>query len=271
MKQIAWQQIASIGNIILIFISFLIVPIPAFSQSFNRDSGSAKKTQPSSSDLPTLPENGAPTGRREGGASRNGCPTLNQKLTAIVPGTEELGRGLGSSSKLATTISEYPTFWVYLPQLTPEITLGEFIIQDEVGKDIYRQSINLPQDAGVIGVKPPSSPEYALALNQKYHWYFRVFCDSSPTQAEYIYVDSWIQRVSFGSTVDSELKAQKPANYLDYVDRDLWYDSLTNLALLRDRNPQNSQYKDDWTSLLQLLGLENLAPEPILFHYDRES
>ena len=264
MKQMAWQQTASICNIILIFTSFLIVPTPALAQSPSRGSDSPQK-KPSSSNLPTLPETGAPTGRREGGASRNGCPTLNRKLTAIVPGIKEPGRESGFSSRLATTISEYPTFWVYLPQLTPEISSGEFIIQDEAGKDIYRQSMNLPKKAGVIGVKPPSSPEYALALEQKYHWYFRVFCDPSQTQAEYIYVDSWIQKVSFGSTVDSELKAQKPANYLDYVDRDLWYDALTHLATLRQNEPKNHNYQQEWANLLKLLDLENLAQEPILF------
>ena len=41
---------------------------------------------------PKFPDNGAPTGRRRGGTSRDGCPTLSKPVTALVPGEETLGK-----------------------------------------------------------------------------------------------------------------------------------------------------------------------------------
>ncbi len=58
-----------------------------------------------------FPDDGDPTGRRQGGASRGGdCPNFKMPLTALVPGEEA-----DNKSFLGTTISEYPSFWVYLP------------------------------------------------------------------------------------------------------------------------------------------------------------
>jgi hypothetical protein len=271
-KRLVLQQLSLISTATLIFFNFFVVSTAAYSQSLtkNNNSNSGQQNKTSPNNLPELPENGSPTGRREGGASRNSCPILSTNLTAIVPGVKEGKEKSSSKSFLAATISEYPTFWVYIPSLTQRTLLGEFIIQNEVGEDIYRQSLTLPKKAGIVGVKAPSVPQYALTLDQKYHWYFRVFCDRRKTQSEYIYVDAWIQRVSLGSQVDTQLTTNKPENYLDFVDYDIWYDGLTNLAMLRDRDPQNNQYKNDWTNLLQLLGLENLAQEAVLFRYDRE-
>jgi hypothetical protein len=264
-KRLALQQLSLTSTVVLTIFSFILAPTAGYSQSSNKSNNSEQKTQTPSNKLPRLPENGAPTGRREGGASRNGCPILNTNLTAIVPGAKEMEKESSSKSFLATTISEHPTFWVYIPNLPQKSPLGEFIIQNEAGEDIYRKSLTLPKNGGIVGVKAPSATQYALAVDQKYHWYFRVFCDRSKTQPEYIYVDSWIQRVSFSPTVDTQLKTDKPENYLDYVDRDIWYDALTNLASLRNREPQNKAYKNDWTSLLEILDLENLAQEAIVW------
>ena len=270
-KRLTLQRLHSISTATLLFLSFIIAPTPGYSQSSNQSNDSTQETQEPADRLPRLPETGSPTGRREGGASRNGCPILKTNLTAIVPGSKETGKKSSSDSFLATTISEHPTFWVYIPDLPQKKPLGEFIIQNEAGEDIYRKSLTLPKNPGIIGVQAPSTPEYALALDQKYHWYFRVFCDRSQTQPEYIYVDSWIQRVSFSPTVDRELKSDRPENYLEYVDRNIWYDALTNLAALRKREPQNKNYQSEWISLLKILGLENLRQEAILFDYQQKS
>ena len=270
-KRLVLQQLSLISTATLIFFNFF-VSTAVYSQSLtkNNNSNSDQKNKTPPNKLPELPEDGSPTGRRQGGASRNSCPILSTNLTAIVPGAKEGKEKSSSKSFLAATISEYPTFWVYIPSLAQRTPLGEFIIQNEAGEDIYRQSLTLPKNAGIVGVKAPSVPQYALTLDQKYHWYFRVFCDRQETQSEYIYVDAWIQRVSLGTKVDTQLTTNKPENYGDFVDYDIWYDGLTNLASLREREPQNKDYQSEWANLLEILGLGNLTQAPLLFYYNND-
>jgi hypothetical protein len=44
----------------------------------------------------------------------------------------------------------------------------------------------------------------------------------------------------------------------------LWYDELTNLAKRYLSEPQNPEVKKAWTQLLQSVGLEGLAQEPLI-------
>jgi hypothetical protein len=77
-------------------------------------------------------------------------------LTAIVPGKEAEkvnNSGYGSSPKFAPeiifnksesfltrTLEEYPTFWIYVPQLTNFSPKGEFILQNEQDRDVTTQA-----------------------------------------------------------------------------------------------------------------------------------
>ncbi|MCC5606523.1 DUF928 domain-containing protein [Nostoc sp. CHAB 5834] len=48
------------------------------------------------------------------------------------------------------TVSGYPTFWVYLLYLLTNLCTGEFVFQDEKGKDIYRTALRLAEKSGVM-------------------------------------------------------------------------------------------------------------------------
>lgn len=261
LERLVFQPLLLAKIFVSVFLSLIIYSPAGYALLSNKDNNSNSQSHESDTNgLPDLPDNGTPTGRREGGASRGSCPVLDTNLTAIVPGTKQQGQKSDSTSSLALSTAQNPTFWVYIPKMPQASALGEFVIQDEMGEDIYRQLITLPSKAGIIGVKTPETPEYALALDRKYHWYFRIFCDRSPTQSEYTYVDSWIERVD----VEAQLKTNAPKNYRAYIERDIWYDALTNLAILRDREPDNQEYQNDWANLLESIGLKNLASAPIL-------
>ncbi|NJL09662.1 MAG: DUF928 domain-containing protein [Calothrix sp. SM1_7_51] len=45
-----------------------------------------------------------------------------------------------------------------------------------------------------------------------------------------------------------------------YAANGIWFDSITLLAQLRQKNPNDSSLAADWQSLLQSIKLENLAP-----------
>jgi hypothetical protein len=227
-------------------------------QSFN-NIVSIKQNKPTDQQFP---DDGDPTGRRRGGASRRGdCPNLKTPLTALVPGEET-----NKKSFLGTTISEYPSFWVYLPQLASDIRSGEFVLQDREGNDIWRTPISLPGKPGAISVKLPQNPQYALKPNLKYHWYFNVYCN--PTQKSSVYfVDAWVRRVTLTPELQQQLNKAKSQKYKVYIANNIWYDAITNLGELRRNNPGVGAFVEDWAKLLKSVNLSELTSAPIVQIY----
>ena len=206
---------------------------------------------------------GAPTRRSHAGS--RGCRDLSQQhlstktkfLTALAPiyqtkDSESVVWGL-------TTV-EHPHFWFYVPyQLTSNHAV-EFVLQDDRGNYIYRTKFSgtgtLP---GILSVQLPSN--VSLQTEQNYSWHFLIYCDS-PTPSSY--VNGLIRRVEL-SRLESQLNSLTPQERaILYADEGIWSDALTELAQLRRVAPQNERLMDDWVSLLQSVGLEELALEPLI-------
>lgn len=212
-----------------------------------------------------FPDNGEPKGRRRGGTSRReGCPNLKTPITALVPGQET-----NNESFLASTVAEYPMFWVYVPDLPAFIRSGEFVLQDKEGNDVYRTQIALPGKQGVVGISIPQNPQYGLKQNMKYHWFFRVYCGEPQNKPEYFFVDAWLQRVALPNNLLQQLNKAKPRQYTIYAANNLWYDALTSLAELRSaaRKQEARSLAQDWTELFKSVGLPELASAPIVQSY----
>ena len=207
-----------------------------------------------------FPDNGEPKGRRRGGTSRrDGCPKLKTPITALVPGEEN-----NHKSFLASTVAEYPTFWVYVPELPSNLRSGEFVLQDEEGNDIFRTLISLPETSAALALRLPPNRQYALKQDLKYHWYFRLYCGQPQNQPEYFYVDAWVRRVSLTPELQKQLGKAKPRDYTAYAANNIWYDAVTNLAELRRTNPGDRVLGEEWTKLFKAVGLEELAQAPIV-------
>lgn len=254
----------------LVFVSFTNFPQEVRSQLPEFVSNSANSSPIQLTQKLRLPDNGTPTGRRRGGTSRDGCPALNTPITAVVPGEETLGEVTGenstktnSKSFLAKTIADYPTFWVYVPQLPTNLRTGEFVLQDNQGNDVYRTPITLSGKSGLISISLPANPQYSLKADNNYHWYFKVYCDASLKISEYFYVDAWVQKVALTPDLENQLNMAKTGKYLVYAENNFWYDAITNLVELRRADAENVKLKDDWVKLLKSVGLEDIAQVPI--------
>jgi hypothetical protein len=182
----------------------------------------------------------------------------------LVPGEEA-----SNKSFLASTTAEYPTFWVYIPDLPPNVSYGEFVLQDEEGNDVWRTTITLQGMAGARAINLPPNPQYALKQNSKYNWYFKVYCGQAQNQRQYFYVNAWVQRVALTSNLQQQLKTAKPREYTAYGANDIWYDAVTNLAELCRTNPNDRLLAEDWTKLLTSVGLKELAGAPIVQIYSQ--
>jgi hypothetical protein len=112
---------------------------------------------------------------------RGGCASSSQlSLTALVP-----------KNKIGRTVSDYPTFFFYLPQTDAE--LAEFILEDESGNQIYQQDLTIKNLSGVIGVSIPANTNVPpLEVGKKYTWKFSLVCDPEDRSSDQV------ERVLYG-------------------------------------------------------------------------
>lgn len=228
---------------------------------------------------PQFPDRGIPTGRRRGGTSRSECPGADKVVTAIVPG-KELAKISNShqsdsfkfaphstfensESFLTQTLEEYPSFWLYVPQAPNLASRGEFILQDDRDRDIYRGSFKLPNKSGILKIQLPAKRQNALKVGQKYHWYVKVFCNGE-REGEYIFVDAWIERATLTPKIEQQLRDKNTSEYQVYVDNNIWHDAIDNLAEIRQTNSHNNLELDRWNQLLSNLGLSDLMDKKML-------
>ena len=256
--------------LLLIFLGLINVNCLSWAQTKPKQSNTtptseAQLNQPSQ--LPKLPPRGAPIGRRRGGTSRNNCPSLNPPLTALVPGSETDKELDSSNSYLAYTVSENPTFWLHIPKLPEQARTGEFILQTEAGEDLKRSQIELPATEGAIGITLPPNSKHSLAIGQKYHWYFKIYCGEATPQGDYSFVDAWIERIPVSPELKTQLKTTNQAEYQVYRDRNVWYDALTSLGHRLKTNSNNNQLKTNWVDLLKSVNLSSPENLPVIKIY----
>ncbi|MBN4003261.1 MAG: DUF928 domain-containing protein [Nostoc sp. LPT] len=254
--------------IYLVFIGLMSYSQSVQAQLTNSIPNTVKNSPSQSFEQPKLPRNGAPTGRRRAGAGRSpDCPSNLTQLTALVPGD-------AGESVLASTVAENPTFWFYIPQLPQTTRSGEFVLQEVLdGKDVkrvYQKPLSLSGKSGIVSITLPAQPQYFLKVDKKYHWYFHIYCGDIEKTSDNFYVDGFVQRQVLTEALNSQLKLAKPKEYIVYSANNIWYDALTNLGQQRRINPQNATLNQDWVDLLNVVGLQDIAKEPIVQDYNLE-
>ncbi|MEG4486967.1 DUF928 domain-containing protein [Microcoleus sp. D2_18a_B4] len=243
-------SMAAVVSIVTLNISqFAVVGQPQIPQQPGKpstESGGPRFVQPRE-DIDELP----PT--QPGRPVRGGCASISQLgLTALVP-TNKKGR----------TVSDYPTFFFYLPQTEAES--AEFILKDESGKQIYKQDLTIRNLSGVIGVSIPANQNVPpLEVGKTYTWNFTVICDSLDRSADQIELGT-VRRVELSADIRSKLEQADPRQKtVIYAENGIWQDALSTLAAARRDQPNDTTFKADWESLLDSVTLGEIAKEPIV-------
>jgi len=263
-RNIKFANVKLAGIIFALLFGLVNYPLQVQSQVATEQNKSVvKKTKPLP-DSKTVP-NGRPQ-KRQAGARRDGCPDLSQPrpLTALVPEEEKTKKSIPD---LANTVSDYPTFWVYMPQRPESVKYGEFVLQDKENKTIYERKLTLPKESGIIGIDLPKESKYALQENNEYQWYFTLFCNEQENSSEYIYVHAWIKRIPLTSSLENQLKVLQKEDYPINESNQIWYDRLTIFAEKNLTNSNSHQGINAWIHLLKSIGLGELASAPIVMIY----
>lgn len=205
---------------------------------------------------PAPPKTGTPAGNPRPGATRPAlnCPKTPIPLTAIAANN-------GSDY----TYSEHPTFWFYIPYQAEQISHLEFLLLDDSERTtIYRTSIKLASQPGIIKITIPANPQSALAVNQTYRWRLNLDCAPDTTIEPDLVVDGWIRRVAVGDAQLNDPAKAISQRYLAYIKNSIWYDAITDLAERHFNRPEDAKLSATWTELLKELGFAEVSASPLV-------
>ena len=205
------------------------------------------------SETPTQEKAGAPDKRRSAG-SRSDCINANNRikeLTSLMPTKDNIG----------STLSASPTLFVYVPQTNNK--RGNFIVR-EGNKILSSTVVKLPSKAGIVSLTiPDNSNVSGLEMGKNYQWTFAIVCnEQNRFQDEYL--SGYVQRID-----NPELEKKIQLNPIDkrvnfYAQEGIWQETLTTLVQLRQDNPNNYTFVENWQNLLKSVGLENVATQPLI-------
>ncbi len=199
--------------------------------------------------VPNPPDQGAPSGRQRGGASRGDCVDY-QGLTALVPVVEGI--------VWSQTHSPTPEFFFHIPKaLTADIPL-ELVVQDRQDNYVFHRQFSVDTPSGILTL-PMTSEEAGLMPGETYSWTFSIYCDPARPSAS-VSVFGTIQRVA---DVPAEVPdAPPPAQRLElarqYAAAGIWHEAMG--LTLSVAEPDNADYLDTLMSLLEFAGLGDLSP-----------
>src|SRR4028118_985256 len=160
----------------------------------------------------------APTGGKREVRGNCGGDLPEVSLIALMP-----------ENKIGRTVSDYPTFFFYLPQ--PNAELAEFILEDENGNLIYEQALTIKNLSGVIGVSIPANTNVPpLEVGKKYTWVFSLVCDPEDRAADKV-ESGVVRRVELSADILRQLENAEPRRKtFIYAENGIWQDALGNLA-----------------------------------------
>ncbi len=204
------------------------------------------------------PIDGGATPSTAGGGTRGGsCISKGKSIIPLIP-----------SHSSVLTVSEYPTFYSYIPESTAKT--ASFVLQEQGQDDdaVYETTFNIPRKAGIVSVGLPKTALSPLKVGKMYHWFFLVECDPEDNLQNAI-ADGWIKRIEPSTTLLNELKKTSLRDQPRvYGKAGIWQDTLVTLAQLRRAHPDDSLIVADWEDLLTSVGLDAVAKEPLILEQE---
>ena len=213
-----------------------------------------------------FPDVVAPNRFGSGGLRGYGCPSLTMKtLTALMPTVQEQN---GFKKLYGLTTNGYPTFFFSIPEseVTKDLT-AEFTIYDESGDVIDIQSFSLQKKSGILTVQFPLEKP-PLAINQVIDWEFNLICNREDRASD-LFINGQTKRIELSPDLQQQFNKAKIAEQITlYANNGIWHDSIALLAQMRDQNPEETRWVEQWHNLLESVGLAYVADIPLIESLD---
>lgn len=220
------------------------VPVASATSAAKPSGFAAAKQRP-----PSPPATPPPNRTRSGGSlgDEKACVAGSPDLVALVPVENPV-----------LTTETHPTLLFYVPYGADQVQYGEFSVligPNEMTRHVQTR-FTLPAQPGIVSISLPASAE-SLQENTSYHWYVQLYCQGSTTAD--IQVDGWVQRVALTPERQQQIQAATP---------EIWYDAsaqvAAQLAVTQTDTALQSRLQTQWRQLLQHIGAEALASEPVV-------
>ncbi|WP_427160247.1 DUF928 domain-containing protein [Aliinostoc sp. HNIBRCY26] len=187
-----------------------------------------------------------------GGATRGTvCIQGKQLVTPLTP-----------ASKWGLTFAQRPQFFWYLPLSSAKT--AQFLLLSEADKKIlYETTLSLPNQSGIVSYNLPENAP-ALEINKTYRWLLVLVCDSEDFSTNPRF-EGLVERVQPEASLSQKL-ANADAKKLPaiYAEAGIWYEALSAIAQQRYSNPRNVHSMLGWRQLLNSVGLNAIASQPLL-------
>lgn len=211
-----------------------------------------------------------PSRQRTGGISRgpsviSDCNGESVTVTALLPQTNRQNKSVPDDKiEVEQTVSANPTILVHISPTKAKN--AEFTVLNETEEDqIHNETVSLTSNSGVVSLKVTQKQ---LKAGQLYHWAFQIHCGG--TDEANLTVDGWLQYTAPTgelANVEKQPERDRPAIY---AEKEIWTETVSSLAELRQRYPNDPEVAADWQSLLDSVGLGNIANEKLIGSLPRE-
>ena len=246
-----------------VFVALLLLPLPGNTKEERNNTNLPKNTKEETIniELPPAPDNGSPEEDFSAGGTRNN----RSRKTICGVHQQQFAYLLGNRNR-EFTADPHPTFWFYIPHKMHQAAQMSFVLTElETGKKIYERSIEKIEGSGITGVDLPREKQYALSPTVNYAWSLTVNCGEDQETA--ITLEGWLTRLAFKSNLQNQLATtDEVEKHKVYLQHNLLYDALTELAQHRIAKPNNQQTKIAWNQLLATLGWPDLIEQRAEIH-----
>jgi hypothetical protein len=204
-----------------------------------------------SSNVKFKPPNVEAPENRQGATHRGDSCAQDLSIIPLIP-----------NSNSGLTVAESPTFFAYVSHNSISV---EFNLQTEDGTDVYTTNFKVGKP-GIVGVSIPAAVnnQKSLEVGKRYQWSFSVICNPEDRAGDY-FVRGFVQRVEPGATLKSDLANPDPmAKAIAYANNGIWYETVSTLAQMLRKAPEDKVLTAEWQQLLQSQKLGDIATKPLI-------
>jgi hypothetical protein len=208
------------------------------------------------------PEGNSTPQQSTGGASRGIFATPDEAATPEIDyaASSMALMALTPQSLYGTTLSERPTFMVYVPPSDAREVV--FSLKDQEDNMHYQMRLSTSGAGGVMAVQLPADAP-ALELNKNYHWYMAVLVDGSMSPST-PFVDAWVRRIEASPELSQSLERGTVMQDAEALAKNgVWYDSAAILATLKTAEPSSQVVASNWSELLTSVGLSEVSSSAV--------
>jgi hypothetical protein len=167
---------------------------------------------------------------------------LEQQLIPLLP-----------PNRFGLTISSNPTFFAYVPKTTAIAV--EFTLENQQGKGIAHKRLALTSTPSIVSIQFEKTP---LEVGQDYKWLISVVCETG--DPEDAFSEGIIRRIQPEPALLRKLEnASAIERVYIYAKFGIWHEAIADLANLRLSQPNNTDLKASWQTLLKSSSLEPIA------------